>query len=260
MRVSIFNRNNTLSYKDEYLKMIKELNSKCIVYNKKSYTYFDFINIYLFHNWKYRGTYLDLYQYLEFIGVNINSKKITEDNFINLLEFILNIQLLMDSIKIYSDNTKFTANCRSILFHNIPLILESLDYQAYNLGDRVLISKRDLNYEDLSSLVPDDLYELLLSYKSINNNGIKIKRIILNKIYEYMIEDIDKYKSYNTSIFNSIKTVITKMGVIGDISKKYEELSNYKLRKYYDNCFNMMTYLIRTEKIIRYRDEIREEK
>ena len=258
MRISIFNRNNTSSYRDEYIKMIKVLNSKCIVFDKKSYSYFEYINTHLFNNWKFRGTYLDLYEYLNSIGVNINNKKITEDNFINFLEFILNIQLLIESIKYYYDNTKYTVPCKSILYHNIPLILESLGYQAYNLEDRVLIAPIGINYDDLGDILPNDIYELLISYKSINNNGIKMKRIILNKIYNYMLLDIDKYKSYNSTMFSSIKLVCTKMGVITDIDNKYKDLSNYKLRKYYDNCFNIMTYLIRTETILKYRDEIRD--
>lgn len=258
MRISIFNRNNTSSYRDEYIKMMKVLNSKCIVFDKKNYTYFDYINMHLFNNWKFRGTHLDLYEYLDSLGININSKKITLDDFISFLEFILNIQMLIESIKFYYDNTKYSVSCKSVIYHNIPIILESLGYQAYNLEDRVLIAPIGINYDDLGDILPNDIYELLISYKSINNNGIKMKRLILNKIYNYMLDDIDKYKSYNTSLFNSIKLVILKMGVASDIDKKYEGLSNYKLRKYYDNCFNMMTYLIRTENILKYRDEIRE--
>ena len=49
------------------------------------------------------------------------------------------------------------------------------------------------------------------------------------------------------------------MGVIGDIDKKYQNLSNYKLRKYYDYCFNMMTYLLRTETINKYKEELKSE-
>lgn len=259
MRISIFNLENKSSYKDEYIKTMKVLNSKCITFNKKNYSYFEYVNTYLFNNWKYRGTYLDCYSYLDFIGVNVNSRKITQDAFINLLEFILNIQFLIENIRYYSEQTTFSVTCKSVLFHNIPLILESFGYKAYELGDRVIVSKFDIDYNDLGELVPDDIYELFLAYNSNNNNGIKMKRIILNKIYNYMCLDIEKYKSYGSSIFNSIKVVITKMGVTGDIDKKYSDLSNYKLRKYYDNCFCMMSYLIRTENIIKARDEIRNE-
>ena len=73
-----------------------------------------------------------------------------------------------------------------------------------------------------------------------------------------MSKDIDKYKSYNSTLFNSIKLIVNKMGVIGDIDKKYSNLSNYKLRKYYDYCFDIMCYLIKTEEILKFKDEIRE--
>lgn len=259
MRMSIFNLNNNDTYKDEYIKIIKVLNSKCITIQKKTYSYFDYINTYLFNNWKYRNTYIDCYEYLKFIGVNVNSKKISLDAFINLIEFILNIQILIESNKYYNDNTIYNVPAKSIIFHNIPLILDKLNYQAYDLDDKVMIFKKDIDYEDLFSIVPDDINELILSYSNINNNGIKTKRIILNKLYNYLLSDIEKYKSYNSSIFSSIKLVINKMGVVGDIDKKYQNLSNYKLRKYYDYCFNMITYLLRTETINKYKEELKSE-
>lgn len=259
MRMSIFNLNNNDTYKDEYIKIIKVLNSKCITFQKKTYSYFDYINTYLFNNWKYRNTYIDCYEYLKFIGVNVNSKKISLDAFINLIEFILNIQILIESNKYYNDNTIYNVPAKSIIFHNIPLILDKLNYQAYDLDDKVMIFKKDIDYEDLFSIVPDDINELILSYSNINNNGIKTKRIILNKLYNYLLSDVEKYKSYNSSIFSSIKLVINKMGVVGDIDKKYQNLSNYKLRKYYDYCFNMITYLLRTETINKYKEELKSE-
>lgn len=259
MRMSIFNLSNNDTYKDEYIKIIKVLNSKCITIQKKTYSYFDYINTYLFNNWKYRNTYIDCYEYLKFIGVNVNSKKISLDAFINLIEFILNIQILIESNKYYNDNTIYNVPAKSIIFHNIPLILDKLNYQAYDLDDKVMIFKKDIDYEDLFSIVPDDINELILSYSNINNNGIKTKRIILNKLYNYLLSDVEKYKSYNSSIFSSIKLVINKMGIVGEIDKKYQNLSNYKLRKYYDYCFNMMTYLLRTEAINKYKEELKSE-
>ena len=259
MRISIFHLENNKTYKEEYHKMIKVLGSKCITFEKKEYTYFDFVNNYLFNNWKFRGTYLDCYEYLESIGINIKSRKITKESFINFLEFILNIQLLIQNIRYYSDKIEVSMKCNSILKHNIPLMLESYGYQAYGLDDRIIILEKDISYDDLTNILPNDIYELLLSYKSNINNGIKMKRLILYKIYQYIIRDIEKYKSYNSSVFTSIKLVINKMGIIGEIDKKYKDLSNYKLRKYYDNCFEMIVYLLNTENIFKYKEEIKKE-
>lgn len=257
MRISIFNLNNKTSYKEEYIKIIKVLNNKCIEFKKDKYTYFEFINKYLFNNWKYRKTYLELNDYLDFIGININSKKINENTFINFLEFLLNMQILLESIKYYNDNVIFSSKAHSILFHNIPIILDSLNYQAYDIDDKVIIYKKDIVYSDLLESFPDELTELLLSYNDINNNGIKTKRLILNKLYNYISNDIDKYKSINTSLYNTIKLIITKMGVIGNMDKKYISLSNYKIRKYYDYCFKMICYLINSEHIIKIKEEIK---
>ena len=259
MRIPIFNIENNFNYKNEYLKILKVLNNKCITFDKKEYTYFDFINIHLFHNWKFRGTYLDCYEYLESIGINLKNKKISKEAFINLIEFILNFQLLLNRLKYYDDKTKISIQGKSIINHNIPIILDELGYQAYSLEDRIMILEKDITYEDLENILPDDILSLFYSYKSINNNGIKMKRIILNKIYNYMILDMDKYKSYNSTLYNTVKQVVTKMGISQEIDKKYQDLSNYKIRKYYDNCFEIMCYLIKTESIIKYKDEIKKE-
>ena len=259
MRIPIMNRNLVRTYKDEYKDMIKVLMSKCVVFDKKEYTFFEYVNQHVFHNWKFRGTYLDCYEYLESIGINLKNNKISKESFLNFIEFLCNINHLIQSLKYYSEHTKFSVKCKSILVHNIPLLLDSYGYQAYSLEDRILILEKDIHYEDLLNLLPEDIYSLFLSYKSINNNGIKMKRLILNKIYNYLIENMDKYKSYNSSLFTSIKTIITKMGVIGEIDKKYQDLSNYKIRKYYDNCYQMMSYLIQTENILKYKEELKKE-
>ena len=167
------------------------------------------------------------------------------------------MQLVQNSIKRYYDNTKYSVKCKSIIVHNIPVLLESYGYEAYSLDDRIILIEQDATYDDLSLLVPKEIEELLISYKSRNNSGIKMKRIILEKLYQFLLSDIDKYKSYNSSLFSSIKTVITKMGVSQEIDKKYQNLTNYKLRKYYDNCYQMILYLIKTEEVLKAKEELK---
>lgn len=255
MRIPIFHKQNKNTYKEEYYKILKVLTNKCIAYEKKEYNYFEFINTHLFHRWKYRDTFLDCYSYLKSIGINItHPNKIHEESFLNFLEFLLNIQLLLESIKKYR-SVIFSDKASSILFHNIPLILDSMDYGIYEIDDKVYILKKNIMYENLMELVPNDSYELLMSYPLLSNNGIKMKRIILNKIYE----KIGDYKTYNPSLYMSIKLVVTKMGIIGEIDKKYKGLSSYKLRKYYDYCFQMMCYLVESKTINHYKEEIKGE-
>ena len=66
-------------------------------------------------------------------------------------------------------------------------------------------------------------------------------------------------KPFKEAIQNGAEAIMVGHILAKDIDKKYSDLSNYKLRKYYDNCFCMMSYLIRTENIIKARDEIRNE-
>lgn len=257
MRKTIFNIDNKINIKDEYLKIIKVLNSKCVLYNKRNYTYFDFINRFIFNNWDYRSTFIDLDEYLNHIGVNINSKNISLNKFLNLLEFILNIESFIERNTYYADNVIISTKCRSIVQHNIYLILDSLDYEAYKLDDKIIIYKKNLDYDSLDKLLPNDIYELLLSYNDINNKGIKTKRMILKKIFEFINNDYDKYKNYNNTVLTSIKFIVTKLGIEKEIDMKYKKISLYKLKKYYDYCFSMMIYLIRSEIILKYKDEIK---
>ena len=250
MRKPIFFLPNKSTYKEEYNKIMKVLSSKCILYEKESYSYFDFVNTYLFHQWKYRGTSIDLNSYLKSIGV---SSKIKEESFLNFLEFLLNINLLFESKKYKS--VIFNDKAKSILFHNIPLIVDEMGYSIYDIDDKICILKKDIMYEQLMELVSNDLYDLLMSYQSIENNGLKMKRMILQKIYE----SLGDYKQYNTGIYISIKTIVTKMGIIGDIDPKYKGISRYKMKKYYDYCFEMICYLIESQKINQYNEDIKGE-
>ena len=136
---------------------------------------------------------------------------------------------------------------------NTPYDFNTVITKSFNLHAK----EKDATYDDLSLLVPKEIEELLISYKSRNNSGIKMKRIILEKLYQFLLSDIDKYKSYNSSLFSSIKTVITKMGVSQEIDKKYQNLTNYKLRKYYDNCYQMILYLIKTEEVLKAKEELK---
>lgn len=257
MRISIFNLKTKTSYKEEYLKIVKVLNSKCISFKSKQYNYFEFINKYLFNNWKYRNTFLDIYEYLDFIGIKITNKKISIDSFINFIELILNMQTLIESIKYYNDNVMYNTKANSIIFHNIPIILDELGYQAYDLDDKVIIYKKDIIYTDLLEDTNNDLSELLLSYNSINNSGIKSKRIILNKLYNCLLKEEKKYLKINEEIYNTIKIIINKMGVIGDIDDKYKSLTTYKLRKYYDYCFRLICFMINSKYIYKNHDKIK---
>lgn len=255
MRTPIFQIQNHKSFKEEYLKIMKVLSSKCVLYDKKNYTYFDFIDTYLFQHWNYRGTYLDCSSYLLSIGIDLNHfHKIHEEAFFNFLEFLLNIQLLMESMKKMKSVT-FSDTCQSILFHNIPYIIEEMGYSIYDLDDQVYLLPRDVTYDDFMDTIPNTLKECMILYRSYNHQGMKMKRMILSKMYPMM----EKYKPNHTGVYMSMKHIVCKMGIIGEIDKKYKGFSHYKLKKYYDYCFEMMCYLVNSHKIQQYREEIKGE-
>ena len=159
----------------------------------------------------------------------------------------------MESIKKFKSVT-FSDKASSVLFHNIPLIVEDNGYNFYDIDDQVYLLKKDIMYDDLLELVPSNLYDLFMSYQTISNNGIKMKRILLLKIFNIMGDD---YKSFNPSIYSMIKMIVNKMGIVGEVDSKYKNLSTYKLRKYYDYCYKMMIYLVQSKEIMKCKEEIK---
>ncbi len=253
MRIPILLKDNKNTYKDEYNKILKVLNSKCIVYEKNNYNYFEFVNTFLFHHWKYRNTYLDCDSYLKSIGIDFKHK-ITEESFLNFLEFLLNIQLLLESMKKFKGVT-FSDKASSVLFHNVPLIIERMGYSAFQIDDKVYLLPSHVIYDDLLDYIPDTLNELLISYRLIENNGLKMKRLILSKIFPMILD----YKSVSPSTYSLIKMIVCKMGIVGEIDSKYKGISRYKLKKYYDYCYEMICYLIESQKIQSYKEELKGE-
>ena len=219
-----------------------------------------FLNRYVFNYWEYRDTYTELEDYLEFIGINesmLNGYcKIGEETFLNFLELLINLMQTMDK-NINTNNIDFkNLKVKSILPHNIPLILEKMNYEVYDDIDKKCIRKRDSDVDSILDLVPEDISLLLLSYNDIRNNNIDSKKTILKKIDLYIDSNKQKYKSIGKELLDSIDTIVNKMGINHKPDESpYNKLTETELCVWYDKCFKMMIHLIRTEEIIEIKKE-----
>lgn len=255
MRHSIFEIENRINIDKEFRKLIKTLNeSEKLWYNNKCMSYFVFLNRTVFNLWEYRDTFIELDDYLEHIGIDCDTlrgfKEIKEKEFLNFMELLLNLKLVIER-KIGFDNITFFSNkVQNIIDHNIPIILEKMNYKTYNSGDKVLITKRDADVDSILENVPKNVADLLLEYNDIRNNNFEAKKSILKDLDLFIESSKRKYKSYNSSTYDTIQTIVNKMGINHPITEKpYTSFSPNQLIEWFDKCFKLMIHLIRCEQI-----------
>jgi len=256
VRKSIFEIENRLDIKKEYARLTRALlEEEILFYNSLYMSLYDFFEENVFPKWKFRDTFTSLDEYLQHIGVNIFSTFIIEESFLNLLEFLLNMwktakdKINFNKISIMSEISFYTIE------QNVPIILEKMNYTIKEEIDRVLIIKRDSDVDSILDIVSEDIVTLLLSYNDIRNNRIEVKKQILKSLDLYIEKDKRKYKSYDSSLYDSIQTIVNEMGVNHPMHEKYKNMSEIELCCWYDKCFKMMIHLIRTEDIISMKNE-----
>lgn len=261
MRKSIFEIENRLDIKKEFESLIDALYEKETIYYDHGFmSFFRFLNEYVFNLWEYRDTFTELEEYLEHIGITnrvINKYDVlTKETFLNFLELLMNLLLVIEKNiglnKISFQNIK----TKNIISHNVPLILEKMNYELYTEEDTIRIRKRDADVDSVLELVPEDISLLLLSYNDIRNSNVDSKKTILKKVDLYIDKYKSKYKSIGKDLLDSIETIVNKMG-INHVSDElpFSNLSDSELCEWYDKCFKMMIHLIRTEDIIKIKKE-----
>ena len=262
---SIFEIENRLDIPKEFSKLVDifQEDSNAAIYEEKyhSRTYGTFISAIsktVFLEWKYRDTFLDAYEYLEHIGINIEAidylkYHINKEQFLYYLEFILNMVLLIDD-----------ANKRQIellpmtiaAIENIPKILEKMNYKIKELDDKIIITKRNADIDSILETVPKDIAVTLLEYNDFRiQDDIKVKQKILKNMDLYIEKNIN-IKSFDKELDNAIGTIVNKMGVNHPIKEEpYKLFTDEQLIKWYDKCFLMMIHAIRTVQVHKIKEE-----
>lgn len=251
MRKSIFEIENRINIQKEFLKLIANFHKNTSgVYTSIEgwYSYIELINKKIFLNWKYRDTMLDVYEYFEHIGISQSIRSgviaIDEELFLYYIEFILN---MTDIALRKSIITKFDDTVLATL-QNIQRILEKMNYKSEDIEDRVIIIKRNADVDSILDKVPLSIAEVLLEYNDFKNcKDITNKKAILKDLDLYIEKNKSKIKEIDSKLFDSIGTIVNKMGVNHPINE--EPYKSYKLDdllKWYDKCFLMMIHAIRS--------------
>ena len=256
MRKSIFEIENRIDINKEYKKLMSALFESHTIYYESSFmSLFDFINEYVFNLWEDRETFVELEDFFSHIGLN-SSEYVSLESFLNFLELMLNLIYVLN--KHYDNGIFYSIKVKNIFEHNVPIILEKLNYKVVDIKNRKIIIKRDADVDSVLEFVPDNIADLLLSYNDIRCNNLESKKSILKNIDLYLESDLNKknFKSLDSKLWDSIGTIVNKMGINHPIQDEpFLSLKHGEIISWYDKCFKMMLHLIRMKEIKSYKNE-----
>ena len=159
---SIFDVENRLDIRREYERLARvfyEDRESALYaqddYHQKEYsTLIEAIDKMIFLKWKYRDTFIDVYEYLEHIGVDYEKtliygvEPIDKTTFLYFLEFLANMWVLIKK----EDSIELSQRAIATM-ENIPKILEKMNYKLKELEDKVIIAKRDSDVDSILTVV-----------------------------------------------------------------------------------------------------------
>ena len=247
---------NIFDLLDDDLDLIKEYRKIIELFDDKSF-YRDFVGIgkslndafnEKIQNWKYRGTSTSTLEI--FRKLHLNASTTEEDAFNDILKLIqlaLNIKLFLE--RYYEEMDEF------ILFKNIEVILNKLNFESYVEEDRVMLIPK--NTEVLTSIEGMDksLKGLLVEYLNFEiKDDIKSKKRILTDI-SFKIEPKRKdYNKINKNLTDNLFHLFNKVNIRhnnkeGD--KKNEvvaAMTDSEIIYWYDKTYEMIIYLLNQDK------------
>lgn len=267
---SIFEIENRLDINSEFEKLVRifhEDNDAALYAEDKNHmrqytTFIEAIDNMIFLKWKYRDTFIDVDEYLEHIGIDYERTllygiyQISEDSFLYYLEFLSNMVLLINT-----ENTIELSRRVIAAIENISRILEKMNYKLKEVGDKVIIVKRDADVDSVLNNVPRNVADIILEYNDFRiRNDLNAKGKILKSIDLYLDKDNKKIKKQIRSIDNvlvdSFETILNNLGINHQNDNEiFKSISDDKKMEWYDKCFKMMLHGIRAIEVNQIKNE-----
>lgn len=252
MRKSIFEIENRLDIKLEYERLKSAFfEEDTIGYNGCLLSMYDFLEDYVFNSWRYRDTFTSQQEYLENLGISLYEETIAEEEFLYFLEYLLNIWNTARLIINFNSISFYSQKVKNIIDHNIPIILEKMNYTINKNIEIVTIIKRDADVDSVLEIVEENCAELLLEYNDIRNNTYESKKRILKELDLYIEEEKNIYKSYDKTLYDTIQIIVNKMGINHPINElPYMKFTKTELIEWYDRCFKCIIHILRCKNIV----------
>lgn len=192
-------------------KLFEEEYYFVIQYSNK--TLYDMVEEYLFDDWKYRGTCLDIEEYLTRVDATLPAKgKIEETVIVNLLEALENfIKLYKDKAEdlLASNNIKYYREFNTVFCVLMETLEKHMGLSKRKYKDRVVLYPKNAPLEEVLNILDDeDVQWELIRYAREDMTLTEKRKSLAYLATNLYIED-DKEEKDTT-----IKSIIEKAGNI----------------------------------------------
>lgn len=166
---------------------------------------------------------------------------------LKLIQLSLNIKLFLEEY--YEEIDDF------ILFKNIEVILNKLNYESYIEKDKVMLIPKDTEVLTAVNSVDKSLKSLLVEYLNFEiKDDVKSKKRILTDISFKLEPKRKEYNKINKSLTDNLFHLFNKANIRHNNQegkKKIEEIANMSDKEilyWYDKTYEMIIYLLNQDK------------
>lgn len=217
-----------------------------------SYTLKDFVDSYCFEDWKNRGRYIDLDDYLKALDFEELYKRAAKDTdcFLTIIEIIYNFYYIAYAKIIKGDEFKYYTALIT-LQDNMNMYLERYNYSAFYFEDKeqAIVSEKGPAVTAAAEISdPETAFQIVqYNHHSLKGDMITKKRILL-----HLASDIEAKRSalngINKAFSDDIFTLLNNMNLrhnnCSPQSKDYKEyiadMPEETLEEWYDELYQMI--------------------
>ena len=225
----------------------------------KNYTLFDFVDKYCFKEWKHRGHFLDVEDYIETLDIEQikESAKHSTDELLTLIELVYNFWQLAEWKLVLAQDGKqnsFTGWCCNYyhLKDVMDEILDQFNYVAYinDEEENVLVLENKEEITAVAEILPSELALGVIKYnhKSLKGEIEKKKNILIALGTELepkrkQLQTVDKKLSDNIFFMLNNMHIRHNNSNKNDLTKYKEyvaKMSEEELEEWYDELYQMI--------------------
>lgn len=217
-----------------------------------NYTLKDFVDEYCFEDWKNRGRYIDVDDYLETLDFEALCKRSANDieSFLTVIEIMYNFFYMAYEKRTTDDGWEYYTGFFT-LQNNMNMCLEHYNYAAFYFEDKeqVIISEKDPAITAAAEISdPETAFQIIqYNHHSLKGDIVAKKRILL-----HLASDLEPKRStlnginkaFSDDIFTLLNNLNLRHNNCDPQSKDYKqyiaEMVEEALEEWYDELYQMI--------------------
>lgn len=236
MRKNLFDiiENSQIDLYKEYTRVKKLFSDKYIYVVRTQYTIEEYIDKYLFINWKHRKTCLSLTDFYNSFDIPRDIYSDDKKEILLYFEFVFNMSVLAFTIEEFQQTVK-------IIFSNIKQTLDAVNCKIYEENDKYTIVEKSEIVTNAASKYPDTASKII-EYKSISLQGkLHRKKELLTSIaakFEAVRCSL-KQNGYK-DLQDDVGFLLNNLNIRHNNEDAIKKLSATELETWYDKTYDLM--------------------